>query len=127
MSTLEDFFNFSVTQADDRIGEGSRFGAVCGQQRGGFLLASQAAQKFQNRIAGDRIQVAGWLIGEENAGGMDESARDGDALHLTAGELVRIAVTEAVKLDPGETFASSGASVELAGKKQGQFDVFENC
>src|SRR6266849_494871 len=36
------------------------------------------------------------------------------------------AVAEPVELHPGQTLAGSGASVGLAGKKKGQFDVFES-
>ena len=38
-------------------------------------------------MAGGRVELAGRLVGEEHGGPVGERASDGDALHLTAGEL----------------------------------------
>src|SRR5216683_5034157 len=57
---------------------------------------------------------------------MDERARNGDALHLAAGELVRKAIAETFEFDPGQPLPGGFARVTLSGEEQRQFDVFEN-
>ena len=57
---------------------------------------------------------------------MDERARNGDTLHLAAGELVRKAIAEAFEFDPGQPISGGFAWVVLSGEEQRQFDVFEN-
>ena len=55
-----------------------------------------------NFILGTGVQVAGGFVGEENGGGVDEGAGNGDALLLTAGEfrgLVRGAAAEAYEVE----------------------------
>lgn len=56
---------------------------------------------------------------------MDERARDGDALLLTAGELVREALGERIHFDPAETFLRGAANAGLVGEEQGEFYIFE--
>jgi len=55
---------------------------------------------------------------------MHQSANDGDPLHLSTGELVRVTVTEAVEFDPVQTFVGSGTRIGDAGKQERQFDIF---
>src|SRR5260370_41774829 len=57
---------------------------------------------------------------------MDERGRNGDALHLAAGELVRKAIAEAFEFDPGQPPPGGFAWVVLSGEEQRQFDIFEN-
>ena len=55
---------------------------------------------------------------------MHQSANDGDPLHLSTGELVRVTVTEAVEFDPAQTFVGSGTRIGDAGEQERQFDIF---
>src|SRR5712692_11507634 len=57
---------------------------------------------------------------------MNERARNGDALHLAAGKLMRKTIAEAIEFDPAEAFAGCFASARLSGKKERQFHVFEH-
>jgi hypothetical protein len=58
------------------------------------------------------IQVAGWLIGEDQSGVIDQRPADGDALLLPAGELVGT-VRDPVP-SPSVRRSPSGASVQAA-------------
>jgi len=49
-------------------------------------LGLQLAQESKDRFAGGGIQIAGGLVGEKNLRAIDESAGDGHALLLAAGE-----------------------------------------
>ena len=53
------------------------------------LLAIELLEEREDLVAGARVEVAGRLVGEEERRLGDERARDGDALLLPAGELVR--------------------------------------
>src|SRR5258708_6327539 len=57
---------------------------------------------------------------------MDERACNGNALHLPAGKLVRIALAEALEFHPGKPLPGRFARVEFPGEEQRQFDVFKN-
>ena len=57
---------------------------------------------------------------------MDERARNGDALHLAAGELVWKAIADAFEFDPFKAFAGGFANSRFSSEEQRQFDVFEN-
>jgi hypothetical protein len=48
------------------------------------------AEEIEDLAAGLRIEVSGRLVGEEERRLVDECPRDGDALALTAGQLVRL-------------------------------------
>src|SRR6476661_63500 len=54
-------------------------------QHDGVALAVQLVEQGHDLSAGLRIQVAGGLIGQDDGGLIDQSARDGHALALTAG------------------------------------------
>ncbi len=57
---------------------------------------------------------------------MDQRARDSHPLHLSARELMRVAVTETLQLDPCEPFACGRARIGFARKQQRQLYVLEN-
>ena len=48
----------------------------------------QRLEQAHDLLAGGAVQVARRLVGQENAGRVDQRTRDGDALPLSAGELV---------------------------------------
>src|SRR6266478_1341573 len=57
---------------------------------------------------------------------MDQRASYGHALHLPAGKLMRVAISEVVEMNPVQPFLSLGTCVRLAREKQGQLNVFED-
>jgi len=94
-------------------------------QDGGALLGGDAAEQGDDRLTGGRIQIPGRLIGENQARGGHESAGNGDALHLTAGELMRMAVSQIGQADPGQPLQRDRPGAGPAGQKQRQLDVFD--
>ena len=56
------------------------------------LPAMQLIEQRHDLIAGLRVQVAGRLVGQDDRRPVDERARNGNALPLTAGKLVRLMV-----------------------------------
>jgi len=71
------------------------------------------------------VQVPGRLVGEDDRGPVHEGARDGDALALAAGQLVRLVVDAVLQADalqdlPGALMALMGRD---AGVDEGKLDV----
>ena len=118
MSAPGDLFDFSVAQADDGIGGRSRLGAMRGQQSGRVQFACQSLQEIEDDVTGHRVEIARRFVGEENCGGLNERARDANSLHLTARELMRIAIAQAIEFDPGEAFSRCRACIRLSGEKK---------
>ena len=78
----------AIDQGDTSVGSGSDFRAMSDQDDGGFLLAGEPGDEFDDGGAGGGVEVARRFIGEENGGLMNEGAGEGGALKLAAGELV---------------------------------------
>ena len=74
----------------------------------------------------DRVEISRWLVGQKNGGGLNERAGDAHALHLSAGELVRIAIAQSIEFNPGEFVAGSSTCIRLSGEQQWQLDIFKN-
>ena len=51
---------------------------------GGALLADQRRQRIEDEVAGRRIEIAGRLVGEDDARMVGGSSGNGDALLLAA-------------------------------------------
>ena len=96
-----DALKVAIAQMDDAGGEGSGFFAVGGHEDRGSLLGSDTAQEIEDHGTGGGVEIARRLVGQKEARGIDEGAGDGDALHLAAGKLVRVAGGESGHLDPG--------------------------
>src|SRR2546429_365525 len=60
------------------------------QQDGDVLLLVQTLENFHDLHAGAAVQVPGRLVGEDNRGVVDQSARNGHALLLASRELRRM-------------------------------------
>ena len=56
---------------------------------GDALLAIELADDLHDLVRGPRVEIAGRLVGQQQLGGVDQRARDRDALLLAAGELAR--------------------------------------
>src|SRR5882757_1216386 len=92
----------------------------------GVLLARKAPEQFEDHVAGRGVEIPGGFVSEKDAWRMDERARNGDALHLAAGELVWKAIAEAIEFNPFKAFAGGFASSPFSCEEQRQFHVFEN-
>ena len=76
-----------------------------GHDDGRAVAARKTGEKLDHVGAGLRVEVAGRLVGEDDARADDQSARDGDTLLLAAGHMarqVRGAVGETDLLEQGE-------------------------
>jgi hypothetical protein len=124
MSAPLNRFDTPIAEAHESVGNGSSFLAVSGENRCGVLLASEALQKVEDQRAGGGVEIARGFIGEEELRRMHESASDGDALHLSTGELVGVTVTEAIEFDPAQTFVGGSARAGDACEEERQFDIF---
>ena len=94
--------DLAVGQEQDRVGDRRRARVVGDHHDRLAELVDGAAQQVEHVAAGVRVEVAGRLVGEHDAGPGDERARDRDALRLAAGQLaraVRAAVLEADRVD----------------------------
>ncbi|MBD0739042.1 hypothetical protein BGM09_06335 [Streptomyces sp. CBMA29] len=63
-----------------------------GDDQDGGALGVDLVEELDDARAGGRVEVAGRLVREEQRRVADHGARDGDALSLAAGELVRLVV-----------------------------------
>ncbi len=92
------------------------------------LFLVQFFQKGNDDVAGFGVEVAGRLVGEDDFWIVDECACDGDALHLSAGELVGIvvrAVFEPDKCEDGTCFFAYVCFCMLFLKFEREHDIFE--
>src|SRR5215208_350803 len=91
-------------------------------------LRVQPLEDAHDLDARARIQIAGWLVGEEPRRLVHERAGNGDALLLTAGQLVRMMIEPLPQADGGQ--GVDGAGAPLRGRHPGtveqrQFRVLE--
>ena len=101
---------------------------VVGDHADGGTALMDVAEEIHDRVAIFGVEVPGGLIGKENHGVADESACDGDALLLTAGELGGVMLGAVGHFDAFEGvlyfFLPFGGGHAAIG--EGQFDVFIN-
>lgn len=79
--------DFAVADADDAAGSLGDILFVR-DQNDGVAVLMKFIKKEHDFVARGRIQVAGRFIGQEDGGPVDQSARDGDTLTLTAREFI---------------------------------------
>ena len=58
------------------------------------MSRDELEEERHDRVAGGLVEVAGGLVGEDQAGAGGERPADGDALLLAAGELLGVAREE---------------------------------
>src|SRR5690606_26410380 len=80
---------------------------------------------LDDRMAGHRIEIAGWLVGQQNRRVVGQRARDGDALLLAAGELRGIVVGALRQAHLLEQRAGSRRGLADAGDLHGYEHVLE--
>jgi acyl-CoA thioesterase-1 len=81
-----------VAHPDHALGVLGDAGVVRHQDDGDPLLLVELLEHLQHLLARARVEVAGGLVGEQQARLVDERAGDRDALLLAAGELRRVVV-----------------------------------
>ena len=100
---------------------------LVGHQHDGLPLPVQRLEQAHDLLAGGAVEVAGRLVGQENAGRVDQRARDGDALPLSAGELVGPVLDPVAQPHPRERIAGERPALlrAQAGVDQGQLHVVQ--
>lgn len=86
----------------------------------------QFAEEREDLVAVPAVEVAGRLVGEEDRGPVDESAGDGSALLLAAGEFAGTVTAALGETDAFEGFGHAGRAFAAANfvETKGQFDIF---
>jgi hypothetical protein len=83
--------DLAVADVDDAMGVLGDVGFV-GDEDDGVAAGVERVKEGHDFVAGFGVEVAGGLVGEDDGGPVDEGAGNGDALALTAGELVGLVV-----------------------------------
>jgi len=97
---------------------------VRGQDNGEALLGRQSLEQVDDGPPGGGIQVARGLIGNQDFGIGDETARDGDALHLSARKFARQMVGAVGEPHRRQNLARGSRVDTLFEKHQRQLDIF---
>src|ERR1700677_5195277 len=85
-------------------------GWVMGDHQNGLaVFLREASEQVENLIGALAVEVAGGLVAEQESGGSNNRAGDGDALFLSAGKLARIVIHTVA-----ETYDSQGGFHVLA-------------
>src|SRR6266851_7116994 len=116
----------SVPYLDDAFGASGGGGGVCRQEQRDSPLASDLIQESENLVPVAAVQVAGGLIGQQQASAGDEGSRDSDALHLSPRELVGMRGRTRAKADTLEQLLRSPGRVGFPIQRAGQLDVLEH-
>src|SRR3954453_19993616 len=83
--------DLAVSDGDDAVRVHGDI-VLVGDEADGVAALVQALEKAHYFVAGGGVESAGGLVGEEDRRVVHEGAGDGDALALTAGELVGLVV-----------------------------------
>ena len=90
-------------------------------------FSANRAEQFNNFLAGMRVEIARWFVGQNQLRLIDEGTSDGNPLLFAAGKLVRLVLHALFEANAGEKFASAcfGLSRWRAGHPRRETDVFE--
>ena len=77
----------AVFEKQRALGFRSVLGVVRHEHQGGFRFGTEAEQKLNHSIAGVFIEIAGWLIREQQLWRVHQRSRHCDTLSFTAGKL----------------------------------------
>jgi len=84
----------------------------CGDHEDGLAQPLiQVAQNFEHRFGVFAVEIAGWLIGQQDRGVVDDGARDGHALLLAAGERVGLVIQPAGDAEQAQHLLELGVRV----------------
>src|SRR3972149_8819069 len=73
-----------ILHSHDAVGEGRYFFVMRDNQQGRTRLDPQTLKERQYLVAGRAVQIAGWLVGQNQAGIVHQRAGDGDPLLFAA-------------------------------------------
>lgn len=76
----------SILYLQHSVGTAYQGGVVGGDEQTNFGFVANGAEQFGDVASGERVEIASWLVGDDEAGAMDECAGEGDALLFSAGE-----------------------------------------
>src|SRR2546423_14485598 len=101
---------------------------VRGHHNGRPLRAVNLADELEDPLAGARVEVPGRLVREDECRAVDDGAPDGDALHLAAGELVRVVRGARAEADVVEDLARALGRLGAphAGEREREGDVLDH-
>lgn len=87
---------------------------------GGFLLAGETHDQFDDGSAGGGIEISSGFVSQENGGLMDKGAGKSGALELPPGELVGAMVGAVGQSDGAQEFLRTfpGWGVDPAGEEK---------
>ena len=92
LPTCARFHQHAFVKVESCIGTFRGHGVVRHHQDGLVVFLAEALQEFKYFISTLAVEVAGRLVAQKKGGIGDDSAGDGDALFLSAGELARVMV-----------------------------------
>jgi hypothetical protein len=94
----------AVLEREDPVHVAGQFHVVGRDQGGGALVADHVVQGLEHSLGGGGIEVAGRLVGQQQAGLVGQGAGDGDALLLAARHLGRLVVETFGQAQTGQQF-----------------------
>jgi hypothetical protein len=116
-----------VAHAHDGVGHGRCLFTVRRHQDGHLLFCAHALQQLENRVAGCGVQIARRLVGEDQARGVHQRARNRHALHLSAGKLVHHAVRKPVLVLHRQAAPWPWNERSLACQQQGNLNILNHA
>jgi hypothetical protein len=90
-----------VADVNDAVGVLGDIGLVRDEDDG-VAFGLQLIEQRHDLNTGFGVEISGGLVGQDDRRAVDQRARNGDALTLTAGELVRLVVHARFEADVGE-------------------------
>ena len=115
---------------EDVAGAVLRDFGVVGHEDDGVALVIEFLEEDEHLERGAGVEITRSLVGQDDGGVVDEGARNGHALHLTAGHLVGLVVETFAEADSPEgaygTFAAFGR-LDLGIVHEGQLDILDGC
>ena len=109
-------FDPALDQPHHAIGAGDDVHVVRHHDDSQPVLPVQVAEQADDLAAGVGVEVAGRLVGQEDARPIDEGAGDGGPLHLAAGQLARPVVEPMAEADAVEQLDGPVAAARGAGR-----------
>ncbi len=118
-------YDAAVGEPDDLVCVRGEVRVVGDENDGGSGLVVQGFEEGEDAGPGGAIEVAGGLVGEEDAGLVGEGAGDGDALLFAAGELGREVVGAVGQSDVVEELVRARGGVWRAAELERDAHVLE--
>ena len=124
-------FDKPVPHRDDAIGIGRDVGLVCHQNDREAAAAVERDERVHDLVRRPRVEVSGRLVGEKDGRRIDQRARNGDALLLSAGKLSRCVVLALRQSDDTQRFACALGTLRAGRRRrridQRQFDILDGA